>query len=49
MPRVWSWNHDVAARWVLGYWKTAKPLPQVVSNADVAFRRKNENHLPTGE
>jgi hypothetical protein len=25
MPKVWSWNHIVVARWSFWYWNTAVP------------------------
>ena len=37
MPRVWSWNQRVAARWSLAYWKVAVPGSHVDPDASANF------------
>jgi hypothetical protein len=46
MPSVWSWYQIVEARLSLGYWKVAKPEPQVAPYAPLAFFLKKSYHVP---
>src|SRR4029450_12882316 len=47
MPRVWSWDHRVAARPVFGYWKTANPEPHVTPYRAAALAAKKSYQVPS--